>query len=125
MIRIAHDGAMPAAPIAYPSANWVQRPDTLQVGYVGSVSSGKGAAIIHALAQARPNYDFHVVGRIDPSMGNLKDSGPSNLHFHSHMPHGHIGRAYAQLDVALLPNQVQVWAGNIDIGRWTSPFKDR
>src|SRR3546814_2148470 len=22
-----------------------------------------------------------------------------------------------------LPNQVQVWAGNIDIGRWTSPLK--
>lgn len=101
------------------------RQNAMQVGYVGSLSEGKGMELISRLATRLSHVDFHIVGGTAEEVKNWsKKIKAENLHFHGWVPHERTSAYCRALDVAVLPMQERVVAGQgKDIGRWTSPLK--
>jgi len=119
-IIIAHDAAN--LPNISQQPNYEQK-DNLRVGYVGTLSTGKGAEIVYELAKANPQHEFHLVGRLLPDCKQMLESATSNVYLYGHLPHKDLHHLYPTFDVALLPNQATMPVGNRDIGAWNSPMK--
>jgi glycosyltransferase involved in cell wall biosynthesis len=99
----------------------------LKVGYTGHFYHGKGVDLILQIARGCPHFEFHIVGGNDADIRRVHDLEkiPSNLRFHGYKPHREVARYIKSFDVALLPNQPDVYGhgGKCNIGRWTSPLK--
>ena len=125
-ISVLRDAADPAPTQLPAHPCWPGREHAPQIGYVGHLYPGKGMEIVQALARSVPDCDFHVVGGRDEDIKTWKSQGDvENLHYHGFVKHSELSGYYAQLDVALLPIQKQVWIADRmgEIGKWTSPLK--
>jgi glycosyltransferase involved in cell wall biosynthesis len=124
-IIVAHDGADPGK--AEDNRETVLRsaPGRLKIGYAGKLSTGKGMAVIGALAALCPDKDFHIFGGWPGEVECWrKRISAANVFFHGHLPHGRLPGFYRQMDILLAPLQRANSVGkNYDIGRWTSPLK--
>ena len=119
-IMVAHD----AANIPDHSTETCRVQKTkIRIGYVGTLSIGKGAEIVYQLAKAAPEYEFHLVGRLNPDCKHMLERAPSNVYLYGHLPHKELNHLYPTFDIALLPNQSSMPVGNRDIGAWNSPMK--
>lgn len=125
-IIVAHD----AASVPEQSDEAVEeipaRDERMQVGYVGSLSEGKGVEVIIPLAERVIDADFHVVGGNEERVQKWQSrTDAPNLHFHGFVPHGELGHYYADLDVLLAPYQrtVRTSKGGNDLSQWMSPLK--
>jgi glycosyltransferase involved in cell wall biosynthesis len=117
-IIIAHDAANPpAAPVAAPTSF---NRDRLQVGYVGGFLPGYGLDLIVALAGARPEADFHIVGGREAALAAWRERthGIRNLTWHGFVAPSRLASLYAGFDVVLAPFQAET--AHI---RWISPMK--
>jgi len=106
--------------------SWPGRSGAPQIGYVGHLYKGKGVELIKHLAQASPEWDFHIVGGREVDIQYWKKSNPpENLHFHGFIRHADLSMYYNRFDFALLPVEAEVWTADQknEIGRWTSPLK--
>jgi len=119
-IMVAHDAANLPSP--KPPAHFDKKRG-LRIGYVGTLSIGKGAEIVYRLAKATPNHEFHLIGRLSPDCKHMLESAPSNVYLYGHLPHKELDHLYPTFDIALLPNQTSMPVGNRDIGAWNSPMK--
>ncbi|WP_417805087.1 glycosyltransferase family 4 protein [Thalassospira lucentensis] len=119
-VIVAHDAAN--APEVQTVPTYPQK-DKLRVGYVGTLSTGKGADIVYNLAKQNPQHEFHLVGRLAPDCKQILESAPSNVYLYGHLPHRELDHIYPTFDIALLPNQSTMPVGNRDIGAWNSPMK--
>jgi len=119
-IIVAHDAANVPATSHKPT---YEQKSKLRVGYVGTLSTGKGAEIVYQLAKANPQHEFHLIGRLAPSCKQMLESATSNVYLYGHLPHKELDHLYPTFDVALLPNQSTMPVGNRDIGAWNSPMK--
>lgn len=99
----------------------------LQVGYAGHLYHGKGVNLILQVARECPDFDFHIVGGADADIRWWcgTESIPKNLRFHGYKKHGEVPKYLKAFDVALLPNQPDVYGHDkrYNIGRWPSPLK--
>lgn len=125
-INVAPDGADPLPDTLQP-VNLQTDGERLQVGYTGHLYHGKGAEHVLAVAQACPEFDFHLVGGTERDLARWQERTdlPDNLTLHGYRPHAEIPAYLIAFDVVLLPNQLEVHScgGSQDIGRWTSPLK--
>ncbi len=119
-VTVAHDAAN--IPAYTQTPNYEQKA-SLRVGYVGTLSTGKGAEIVYQLAKSNPQHEFHLVGRLTPNCKQMLESATSNVYLYGHLPHKELDHLYQTFDVALLPNQASMPVGNRDIGAWNSPMK--
>lgn len=122
---VAHDGCDEAPPQpprhpAYASGS------PLKLGYVGSLSRGKGADWVCELARQSPADEFHIVGGSPAQVSALRDAHPlPNLKFYGHIDHSKVPAILDTFDVLLLPAQNRVFGASDrnDISRWMSPLK--
>jgi len=125
-IFVAHDAAEDPGDIE-PVKLEEARQDALQVGYVGSLYSGKGMEVVSEVAPSMPDIDFHVVGGTDDDIAKWRlRIDAENLYFHGFVSQEEVSRYMAALDICLLPNQRSVavyGSDDLDIGRYTSPLK--
>ncbi|MBX2833136.1 MAG: glycosyltransferase family 4 protein [Rhodospirillales bacterium] len=119
-VSVAHDAANVSTAQTMPS---YEKKNKLRVGYVGTLSTGKGAEIIYNLAKENPQHEFHLVGRLAPDCKQILESASSNVYLYGHLPHRELDHIYPTFDIALLPNQSTMPVGNRDIGAWNSPMK--
>ena len=126
-ILVAHDGAdIPSrAPAKIPQKNWDGRRNTLQVGYTGSLHTGRGMDLIVDIAHLIPEMDFHVIGGTKTDQKHWAKKGlPTNLFMHGSKPHSEIPSYLAKFDIVLAPYQQKIQIGTgADISRWISPMK--
>ncbi len=125
-ILIAPDAASEVADLTM-TAKLSDKPNALQVGYIGSLNEGKGIEIIAKIAPMMPDANFHIVGGGDKDITRWKERIVSkNVFFHGFIQQSHLSPIINALDVCLLPNQPVVrphGKDTLDIGRFTSPLK--
>lgn len=96
-----------------------------KIGYVGSSFKGKGVEIVVPLAKLLPEITFEIYGvsKDDKSLIEFNPL-PSNITWHGKIPYAQIPKAMENFDIALLPNQPNIYmADGTDIGQYTSPMK--
>lgn len=85
--------------------------ERLQIGYVGTISPGRGVEIILDLAKNFPNHDFHIIGGEKNDLEQL-DLGlrvpSSNLFFHGFVSPKNAAFARKKCDILLAPYQKNV-----------------
>ena len=119
---VAHD----AANIAKSVSASVSRPAIfergigLQVGYIGSLHTGCGVAMIVEIATMLPEADFHIFGGTPSEVADwsVRTAEIDNVYFHGFVPPGILPQVYEKLDVVLAPYQSNT--PHID---WISPMK--
>lgn len=125
-IVLARDAAdVPEAP-STPSAPWPGRPGNLQIGYVGSLVSGRGLDLIGKLASSLPALDFHILGGTAGQIAHWKNRlAVGNLYFRGNKDPGEIPAHLQAFDILLAPYQqkVSIGLGDYETTQWMSPMK--
>ncbi len=126
-LLVAHDGAdiLTKTPMKIPQKLWLGRRNILQVGYTGSLHTGRGLEMIVDVAHLIPEMDFHVIGGTRAQKETwLKKGLPSNLFMHGSKPHADIPSYLAKFDIVLAPYHPKIHIGTgADIAKWISPMK--
>ena len=95
-------------------------------GYFGHLYPGRGIEIIEAMAAARPDVLFLLVGGNEADIEARRSASlPPNVQYLGFLPHPAARRLMAAVDVLLMPYQstVSIGAGGHDTARWMSPMK--
>ena len=122
-LLLSRDAAVaPSERPAVPTA----RSGRLRLGYVGSLSRGKGLGLIAELAARLPECDFHIVGGGGESELPWRgEAPPENVVLHGYVRPENVSTLLSGFDVMLAPYQSQVLVGpkQVDVGAWMSPLK--
>jgi glycosyltransferase involved in cell wall biosynthesis len=104
--------------------------ESLKVGYVGHLYSGKGLEDNQFNCNKFNNdVDFHIIGGTERDIDFWKDKNfNKNVYFYGHISHKNVSEYINSLDLCLLPNQkiVRPHGGKdnkINISGYTSPLK--
>ena len=95
-------------------------------GYFGHLYPGRGIEIIEAMAAARPDVLFVIVGGNEADIEARRSASRSpNVQYLGFLPHPEARRLMAAVDVLLMPYQssVSIGATGHDTARWMSPMK--
>ncbi|PCI00116.1 MAG: hypothetical protein COB76_04185 [Alphaproteobacteria bacterium] len=119
-IFIHHDGAditdHSHIKIPYKSDN-----NAPNIAYIGSLYKGRGIDVITQIAQMRPAYNFHIIGKINDID---TQSTPPNMKFHGAVPFKHTEAFRHHADILIAPYQSSVrTSSGDDTTRWMSPLK--
>lgn len=115
-ILAVHDGAS-ISPVSDDALNAYHWPvdlqtERVQVGYVGTISKGRGIELLIGCAKDIPEMDFHVIGgRInDLKKINLEENDVrfQNLYFHGFLSPVDAGIARKKCDILLAPYQREI-----------------
>ncbi len=127
-IFVAHDGADLIDNITAMKRDDIVlmgRKEALNVGYAGSLSPGKGLALIARIAKQRPQYDFHILGGTSKQVQKLQtENHLKNLYFYGHRDHAEVQCYLKKFDVCIAPYQHRalIKTGR-NTSRWISPMK--
>jgi glycosyltransferase involved in cell wall biosynthesis len=130
-ILAIHDGAKiyNTKESSLQSYTWPSNPERTQVGYVGTISKGRGLEILVGLSKSFKEVDFHIIGgeasdmeKINLSEESLKEL--SNLYFHGFIKPAEAILARKKCDILLAPYQenVTIASGN-NTASYMSPLK--
>lgn len=123
-IEVLHDGA--EIPKIKTTSKGVLRVDKskFNVGYSGSLYSGRGLNIIYELAKLNRNIDFHIIGG-DRSEISENFLDLDNLIFHGRLMPSLISNELSNFDLLIAPYQREVKvAGNVsNTADFMSPLK--
>ena len=93
------------------------------VGYIGSLYTGRGFRIIVSLAEKIPDRSFHVVGDLK-TLPVSSDKLPQNILLKGAVTPDDAERVGKSFDAFLMPYQKEVRLGNgQDTSSWMSPMK--
>ena len=95
-------------------------------GYFGHLYPGRGVEIIEAMAAARPDVLFLIVGGNEADISARRSASVSpNVQYLGFRPHPEVRRLMTAVDVLLMPYQssVSIGAAGHDTARWMSPMK--
>lgn len=126
-VIVAHDAAddpFRAEPdLRRPSR--VSERDRLTVGYVGTLSAGRGGEQIAAMARALPDVEFMVVGGTPEQVEAFRCTAPANVVLYGHVAPSQLPELYPRMDVVLAPYQRTVRLdGDVgDTAAFMSPMK--
>jgi glycosyltransferase involved in cell wall biosynthesis len=122
-IKVAHDAAKT------PNVNYLSKKanrnkkKTSTIGYVGSLSKGKGLKLIGELSKKLPEQEFHIVGGKGREIEHWRQYvEKDNVTFHGYVNHQKVGEYYKEMEIGIYPIQKELRAGQ-KIFRWTSPLK--
>jgi glycosyltransferase involved in cell wall biosynthesis len=87
------------------------RTDILQLGYFGSLYSGRGIEIIYEMTKLMPDIDFHIYGGSENIVNfwKTKSTSISNLHFHGFIAPNQVHIYLNSCDILLAPYQKEVY----------------
>jgi glycosyltransferase involved in cell wall biosynthesis len=126
-VIVVPDGADPIGNDLEPS---IPRTDLqrIRAGYLGHLYRGKGMEVIECLARECPQVEFLIVGgtKNDVEFWRERMGSLSNVNLYGFVPHKEVAGILRSFDVALLPNQDEVFAaglGATNISPWASPLK--
>jgi glycosyltransferase involved in cell wall biosynthesis len=112
-IVVLHDGA--DYHITLPSL----QTQVKNIGYIGLVSYQRGLNIILELARRMPNFNFHLVGRME---SNIQDfiglDFPKNVTYHGFVKQGMLYDIYTDMDILIAP-----YTDSVATIKWASPLK--
>lgn len=126
-IHVAHDGASITSSVQSGEYNFGFSMEKIQVGYVGTVSKGRGIELIVSCAVSLPSIDFHLIGAQSEDiikLGiDLKEI-PSNLIFHGFLSPVKARIAREKMDILIAPyqNEVLIRSGK-NTASYMSPLK--
>lgn len=118
MIRVAHDAA--DLPLNY-SDNIINLDDKkVNVGYFGSLYTGRGLGLISELVRRLPYINFHIIGGLpnNVSIWKSKLDHYSNVFLYGFMPHPEAEKYRQAMDILIAPYQETVVTSE-----WMSPLK--
>ncbi len=98
----------------------------INVGYTGSLYADKGIATIIRLADALPEFSFHVIGGTVGEVSYWRGkSTTKNIKFYGSLPPKSIPEVITRFDIVIAPydTEAEVPYGYRDITRWMSPMK--
>lgn len=122
-ITVLHDAADDPLPTKWPRQT---EGAGFNVGYVGHLYPGRGTELIQAIAQALPDFTFHLVGGTEADRSRVAGAAlPSNIIVHGHQPHSRLTNYFPLFDAVLAPYQrsVAVAGGKGDTSSFMSPLK--
>lgn len=129
-IVVAHNGSDPFLPITdHTDIQDIFSFSNLNVGYFGSLYSGRGVELIVELANNFKDIDFHFFGGSELEVSEWKDKTENNMdnvHFHGHIPHAKVAFYRNKCDILLAPyssNGVAVAGGKGDSSQYMNPIK--
>ena len=95
------------------------------IGYIGSLHQGKGVEVVIEMAKLLPSYRFLIIGGAEDQVDKFEKISPRNITYLGFIPQNELDKYYDQIDIALLPNQFNVFSYGkpINIGEYTSPLK--
>ena len=121
---VAHDGAH--------LSNCIPRktrcpPNSLVIGYVGSLYKGRGVDLIVELALQCPWANFVLLGGNDTDVHSWRSRTEQiqNISFIGHVSHQATDQFRCDCDILLAPYQenLETFGNGIDTSRWMSPLK--
>lgn len=126
-IMVAPDGADPP-PLGGDGATSPDRSTSgrFTLGYVGSLSPGKGMELIAQLAPLLPSCEFHVLGGAPAEVAAWRERlSAENVVFHGFARPGAVPGHLERFDAMLAPYQLRVCVGpkRRDVAPWMSPLK--
>lgn len=94
------------------------------VGYIGSMKSGKGMELIVKILPLCPDILFHIIGGNDEEIAYWAAQciGYKNIHFYGFIPHSETVSYGIAMDILIQPCQKSIITLT-DIAQWTSPLK--
>ncbi|MDB4446573.1 glycosyltransferase family 4 protein [Akkermansiaceae bacterium] len=123
-ILVLPDGADPCVSVPPKPIN---RPDVLNIGYIGSLFPGKGMEMISCLAAEIKDAHFHIVGGNPEQIEAWKLRLGDNLDcvdFYGHIPHSETCAYARACDLLIAPYGRKVGhIGRGDISKYLSPLK--
>ena len=97
--------------------------DCKNIGYIGSLYSGRGFEIIVSVAKQMPERNFHITGDLR-TLTSGSNSLPENILLNDAVTPDQAERMAGTFDVLLMPYQKEVRIGNeLDTSLWMSPLK--
>jgi glycosyltransferase involved in cell wall biosynthesis len=99
---------------------------TLKVGYLGSLSRGKGIEVVDSIAnKVKKDIEFHIVGGIDKDIKYwMEKINNKNVFFYGFRSQKKIKNYLNSFDICLLPNQKKIHVEGVgNISSITSPLK--
>jgi len=112
-ITVLHDGADKIE--TFPS----KKTRTENIGYFGLISYQRGLEIILELARRMPDFNFHLVGRIESSIQNLTDiEFTKNITYHGFVKQSDLSKIYSNIDILIAP-----YNDSVPTIKWASPLK--
>jgi glycosyltransferase involved in cell wall biosynthesis len=99
----------------------------VNIGYAGSLYSGRGINIVLELAKRLPEYNFHVYGGDRQQIATLKKNDSSdNIKFYGHVDPSVIPEYFQKMDILLAPYGKKIYTDKNRIketSKWMSPIK--
>ncbi len=81
---------------------------SVNIGYIGSLHSGRGIEIIVQLAHRLPDFGFHLAGGPELQKLEIGKSAPKNLYLYGHLPFQQTASFRAACSLLLAPYQSSV-----------------
>jgi glycosyltransferase involved in cell wall biosynthesis len=126
-IVVAHDGAKLSTTSQDVYKMHSYTPNTLNIGYIGHLYSGRGIELIAKLAFSCPWANFHIVGgnEADIEYWNRELNALTNLHLHGFVQPREAAMYCNSFDILLAPYQttVSVFKSKRNTVAWMSPLK--
>ncbi len=129
-VKAIHDGAtvQEGHKVALDQYKWpLEKGQRIQIGYVGTISQGRGIELILLMAEKLPKADFHIIGALkqDLSKINMDAEGEyPNVYFHGFVSPKEASIARRHCDILLAPYQenIKLKSGKNTSG-YMSPLK--
>jgi glycosyltransferase involved in cell wall biosynthesis len=125
-VVVAHDAAEDCVQELAQITPLPGRDKAIKVGYIGSLSLGRGIELILEIANRIPEVDFFVIGGSESEAQKYKSiASNTNIFFHSYVPPRAIPSYLSGFDILLAPyqNRVSLAGDKGDTSRWMSPLK--
>lgn len=126
-IFVAHDGAdlVNSIKTDIRNAPALKGQHRFNVGYAGSLTSGKGVDMIARIARIRPEYGFHIIGgKSSRVLAMTHNNKCRNVYFYGHRDHAEIPSFLKAFDVCIAPYQHKALIKTAqNTARWISPMK--
>ncbi|MBB4091152.1 glycosyltransferase family 4 protein [Salinibacter ruber] len=122
-VLVAHDAADDPDSM---QENPLPERESLSVGYVGHLYTGKGMKIMARLIEEYTNIYFHIIGGNEEDIEHWKNrlDTENNVLFHGYVPHSKTDKYRQACDVLIAPYQKEaVGSGGMNIASWMSPLK--
>ena len=99
--------------------------NNFNIGYFGSLYSGRGIELIIDISLRLPLYTFHIFGGSKNEILQYKSYKNKNLIFHGFVPPYQAEKLMLDMDCLIAPfqNKVSVFGNKGDTSKWMSPLK--
>lgn len=108
----------------------IEELNPVKIGYLGHLYPGKCMEVLIPVAEACPEFSFHIVGGTEEWITYWKkiimSKNIKNIVFYGFVNNSEVGKYYRAFDICILPFSKEVYVAKnkfLNIGKWISPLK--